>query len=50
MCSLTFNGEQGDMFLGEDQIPNVDCTAHMGVGLHNSGSQDAFAYAESRIT
>ncbi len=22
------------MFLCEDQIPNVDCTAHMSVGLH----------------
>ncbi len=37
------------MFLGENQISNVDCTVHMGVGLHQYVSQNAFAYAESRI-
>ncbi len=48
--SLTFNGEQFDVFLDKDQIPTIDCSVHMGVGLHKYGSQDARAYAEERIT
>ncbi len=36
------------MFLGEDQIQNVEFPLHMGVGLHKYYNQDAGA--ETRIT